>query len=151
MSEEPVTQPTPVTQESSPLRPYQLNLDGPLLKEQRATIREMLDNRDTLDSYVPTLAGIESLLNELADQAWDNHGIDGLLSGPVGTMLSYIQRKRLPLEVVDDVLAEVVNIPVPPPIEHQLNTLLGLLGLAELRRRIDVAAAARATNPPAAE
>ena len=151
MSEEQPTPPTSETQVPSLLQVYRLNLDGPLLKEQRIAVRKMIDDPSVDSTYVPSLNGIENLLDSLADQAWDDHGIDAMLATPPDVILTYIQRKHMPLEVVDDVLASVVNVPVPPPIERQISTLLNLLGLAELRRRIDVAAAARATSSSAVE
>jgi len=97
------------------------------------------------------LSGVSNLLDDLADQAWDNHGIDSLLQQPVAKILTYIQRKQMPLEVVDDVSAAVVNVTLGAAIERQLEVLLSILGLGELRRRIDAAAVARANPTPAAE
>lgn len=111
----------------------------------------MLDDPSVPGHYAEALSGVSNLLDDLADQAWDNHGIDSLLQQPVAKILTYIQRKQMPLEVVDDVSAAVVNVTLGTAIERQLEVLLSILGLAELRRRIDAAAAARANPTSAAE
>ena len=59
------------------LQDYALHIDGPLLRRQREwllglTERTTKDDRDHLE-------GILSLLDEIADQAHDRHGIASLL------------------------------------------------------------------------
>lgn len=74
------------TGSTSPLRPYDLAIDGPALRAQRQLILELADalrqgkpialTPGDLDS----LEGLLDLSDAIADQAADRYGIDGLLS-----------------------------------------------------------------------
>jgi hypothetical protein len=68
------------------LHQYALRIDGPLLANQRRLLLKVLDTVFRDEPYVPEakddedlLQGIMALLNEIADQAHDRHGIDSLL------------------------------------------------------------------------
>ena len=65
---------------------YVLRIDGPLLANQRRLLLKVLDTVFRDEPYVPEakddeglLQGIMSLLDEVADQAHDRHGIDSLI------------------------------------------------------------------------
>ena len=64
---------------------YMLNLDGPLLRRQRELILRLGAAANRGLPYVPQAGegalweGLSSLLDEVADQAHDQHGIDCLL------------------------------------------------------------------------
>ena len=65
---------------------YALHIDGPLLAKQRELLLKVFDTGFRDGPYVPTgpndqdlLQGIISLLDEIADQAHDRHGIASLL------------------------------------------------------------------------
>jgi hypothetical protein len=69
---------------------YVLRIDGPLLAKQRQLLLKAFDTVFRGDPYVPEspndqdlLQGIIALLDEIADQAHDRHGIDSLIKpGP---------------------------------------------------------------------
>ena len=56
---------------------YALRIDGPLLRRQRQWLLELAEK--TTGDGRETLEGIIALLDEIADQAHDLHGIDCLL------------------------------------------------------------------------
>ena len=64
---------------------YNLRIDGQMLRSQRQLLLNMLDAISRHEHYVPTandaelLEGATALLDEIADQAHDQHGIDCLL------------------------------------------------------------------------
>ncbi|NLX98375.1 MAG: hypothetical protein GXY83_19630 [Rhodopirellula sp.] len=58
---------------------YALHLDGAALRKQRNLLSELQRRVIGNAPDVETLDGLSSLLDELADQAHDRHGIDGLL------------------------------------------------------------------------
>ncbi len=67
---------------------YALRIDGPLLRNQRRLLGRLFeaassDARDSLDAHDDRdlLMGIVELLDEIADQAHDRHGIDCLEPG----------------------------------------------------------------------
>ena len=69
---------------------YVLRIDGPLLANQRRLLLKVLDTVFRDEPYVPEakddeglLQGIMSLLDEIADQAHDRHGIDSLIEPEV--------------------------------------------------------------------
>lgn len=65
--------------------PYQLSIDGPLLRRQRAMLIALADdarhNRPLQlgPSHAELLEGLVELTDAIADQAHDEHGIDCLL------------------------------------------------------------------------
>lgn len=68
------------------LHDYALRIDGPLLAKQRQLLLKVMDTIDRGEPYQPEtpqdaehLQGIVVLLDEIADQAHDRHGIDGLI------------------------------------------------------------------------
>ncbi len=68
------------------LQDYALRIDGPLLASQRRLLLKVFDTVFRGDPYVPEalndqdlLQGIIFLLDEIADQAHDRHGIASLL------------------------------------------------------------------------
>ena len=70
----------------SELKPYALRIDGQLLRSQRRLLLKMIDTTFRDKPFVPKVRddralfeGIISLLDEIADQAHDEHGIDCLL------------------------------------------------------------------------
>ena len=66
---------------------YDLQIDGQLLHNQRQLLLKVLDAVSRREPYVPAaddvdlLEGATALLDEIADQAHDRHGIDCLLDG----------------------------------------------------------------------
>lgn len=66
-------------------QPYQLSIDGPLLRRQRALLIALADdahhNRSVRlgSSHAELLEGLIELIDAIADQARDEHGIDCLL------------------------------------------------------------------------
>ncbi len=75
----------------SDMQRYALRIDGPLLANQRRLLLKVLDTVFRDEPYVPEanddedlLQGILALLDELADQAHDRHGIDSLLVSETG-------------------------------------------------------------------
>ena len=66
---------------------YTLRIDGELFRRQRELLLKILDAVSRHKSYVPAandadlLEGATTLLDEIADQAHDQHGIDCLLEG----------------------------------------------------------------------
>ena len=58
---------------------YALHLDGESLRKQRILLSELQKRVIGNPPDVETLDGLINLLDELADQAHDRHGIDGLL------------------------------------------------------------------------
>jgi hypothetical protein len=72
------------------LQPYDLRIDGPLLAKQRRLLLKVLDTVFRDEPYVPEakddgdlLQGIIALMDEVADQAHDQHGIDSLIDPEV--------------------------------------------------------------------
>ena len=72
------------------LKPYALRIDGPLLANQRRLLLKLLDAVSRIEPYVLTarhdenlLQGIVTLLDEIADQAHDQHGIESLLTAEI--------------------------------------------------------------------
>lgn len=61
----------------SELQDYALRIDGPLLRRQRQWLLELTER--TAHDDQDHLEGIISLLDEIADQAHDRHGIASLL------------------------------------------------------------------------
>ena len=68
------------------VQPYALRIDGPILANQRRLLLKVLDTVFRGEPYVPEakddedlLQGIMALLDEIADQAHDRHGIASLL------------------------------------------------------------------------
>jgi hypothetical protein len=57
-------------------------IDGPLFKEQRQVILELIDDDSLLTSDIRALQGLQNLLDEIADIAHDQYGIDCLLDLP---------------------------------------------------------------------
>lgn len=58
---------------------YRLAIDGPKFREQREfVVQLMLDQARTNEAVMPLGDGILELLDEIADQAHDNYGIDCL-------------------------------------------------------------------------
>ncbi len=63
---------------------YEFGLSGPLFRKQRRLVRRLADAADKGDVFVwlpgddELLSGVEGLLDEIADQAHDKHGIDCL-------------------------------------------------------------------------
>lgn len=101
--------PTPETPEL-PGKPYRLELGGPELKAQRQAITDLLLLTTVqLPEYIlDALSGVESLLSELANQAYDNYGIDGMLTPPLQTLRESLQR-RCANTATRDVLARAVR------------------------------------------
>jgi hypothetical protein len=70
------------------LLPYDLRIDGDLFRRQRLLLLRLLDTVAGNRPYVPEPAdkdlaeGIVNLLDDIADQAHDRHGIDCLLEEP---------------------------------------------------------------------
>lgn len=69
------------------LKPYALRIDGPLLANQRQSLLKVLGAVSRTEPYTPQtkedadlLQGIVALLDEIADQAHDRHGIESLLA-----------------------------------------------------------------------
>ena len=69
------------------LQQYDLRIDGPLLRSQRELLYKLLDVAHRGVPYVlrsPTerelLEGIVEMLDAIADQAHDRHGIDCLIA-----------------------------------------------------------------------
>ena len=66
---------------------YTLRIDGELLRRQRELLLKILDAVSRHKPYVPAandadlLEGATALLDQIADQAHDQHGIDCLLEG----------------------------------------------------------------------
>jgi len=64
---------------------YELQIDGPLFRNQRQLLLKIMDCVSKHQPYIPAaddadlLEGATALLDELADQAHDRHGIDCLL------------------------------------------------------------------------
>ena len=72
------------------LKPYALRIDGPLLANQRRLLFKLLDAVSRTEPCVPEarddedlLQGIVTLLDEIADQAHDQHGIESLLTAEI--------------------------------------------------------------------
>ena len=70
----------------SALKPYALCIDGQLLRSQRQLLLKLVDTTFCGKPYAPPanedrdlFEGIIELLDEIADQAHDRHGIDCLL------------------------------------------------------------------------
>jgi len=57
-------------------------IDGPLFREQRLVILELIDDDSLLTSDIRALEGLQTLLDEIADIAHDQYGIDCLLDMP---------------------------------------------------------------------
>jgi len=75
------------TQEVIGLKPYLLHMDGPLFRNQRQLLLKLVDAMERGKPCSPLseddrnlFAGIVELLDSLADQAHDRHGIDCLLN-----------------------------------------------------------------------
>jgi len=66
---------------------YTLRIDGELFRRQRGLLLKIQDAVSRHEPYVPAandvdlLEGATALLDEIADQAHDRHGIDCLLTG----------------------------------------------------------------------
>jgi hypothetical protein len=60
------------------LHQYALRIDGPLLRKQREALLDVLHLKLAEETY-EGLNGVLVLLDEIADQAHDQHGIDSLL------------------------------------------------------------------------
>jgi hypothetical protein len=69
---------------------YTLRIDGQLFRRQRQLLLKILDAVSRHERYVPAasdaelLEGATALLDEIADQAHDQHGVDCLLDGNGG-------------------------------------------------------------------
>ena len=68
------------------LHDYALRIDGPLLADQRRLLLKVMDTVFRGEPYVAEtpkdgelLQGIMALLDEIADQAHDRHGLDSLI------------------------------------------------------------------------
>jgi len=53
-------------------------IDGPLFKEQRLAILNLIEDSQLCDYTKEMLEGVQSLLDEIADIAYDSFGIDCL-------------------------------------------------------------------------
>jgi hypothetical protein len=69
------------------LHDYALRINGPLLADQRRLLLKVMDTVFRGDPYVAEsphdeemLQGILALLDEIADQAHDRHGLDSLIA-----------------------------------------------------------------------
>jgi hypothetical protein len=70
---------------------YRLRIDGPLLAEQRKLLLKVLDAMRRGKPYFEEspndedlLEGMTALLDEIADQAHDRHGLDSLIKPESG-------------------------------------------------------------------
>ena len=67
---------------------YVLRIDGPLFRDQRRLLMNLAGGWTRGEAIVPQagdaeqLEGLVTLLDEIADQAHDQHGIDCLLEDP---------------------------------------------------------------------
>jgi hypothetical protein len=66
------------------LHVYTLRINGPLFREQRAALLDLV-NSDCAKETHDLLMGVVELLDEVADQAFDQHGIDCLLKDELET------------------------------------------------------------------
>jgi hypothetical protein len=66
------------------LHDYALRIDGPLFHKQRAALLDVLQSKLAKDTH-DLLLGVVELLDAVADQAHDRHGIDCLLEEKLGT------------------------------------------------------------------
>ena len=64
------------------LHSYTLRIDGPKLRAQRQAMLDLLNGTLT-DGQREMLEGLVNMLDEIADQAHDNYGIDCLLTPEV--------------------------------------------------------------------
>jgi hypothetical protein len=64
------------------LHDYALRIDGPKLRAQRQSMLDLLASKLT-DARRALLEGLVNMLDEIADQAHDNYGIDCLLTPEV--------------------------------------------------------------------
>jgi hypothetical protein len=67
---------------ASPGRVYSLRIDGPLLRKQRQALFDVIHLKLVEETY-EALDGLLDLLDEIADQAHDQYGIDCLLEDPL--------------------------------------------------------------------
>jgi hypothetical protein len=58
---------------------YRLRIDGPLLRQQRKVLIGIIAGQEHTEEPQKALDGLLDLLDEIADQAHDRHGIDCLL------------------------------------------------------------------------
>lgn len=65
-------------------RPYYLNIDGELLRQQQRVLFVRIDflrrKRPSFEELIDCYEGMLALLEEIADQAYDNYGIDCLIN-----------------------------------------------------------------------
>ena len=70
---------------SGQLAEYQIGLNGPLFRRQRQLLLDLMDRWAQGTAWLPRqedvelLGGVNNLLDCIADQAHDRHGIDCLL------------------------------------------------------------------------
>jgi hypothetical protein len=68
---------------------YNLQINGPLFRQQRVLLLDLAARWDRDTAWLPdkeqrrSLEGVINLLDEIADQAHDVHGIDCLLEEPL--------------------------------------------------------------------
>jgi hypothetical protein len=69
----------------SEMKPYTLDVDGPLFRAQRELLLRITDHAQRKQPYVPTpgdeelLEGLIGLTDSIADQARDRYGIECLI------------------------------------------------------------------------
>ena len=67
------------------MKPYTLDVDGPLFRAQRELLLKIADHAQKNQPYVPTpgdsdlLEGLVNLTDDIADQAHDQYGIECLI------------------------------------------------------------------------
>ena len=62
------------------IRPYELAIDGPLFRKQREWLLHITDRLKRDGESIEEAEGLTNLLDEIADQAHDRHGLDCLLT-----------------------------------------------------------------------
>lgn len=79
-----------------PGKVYRLDLGGPELKAQREAMRELMSETvvQLPEHLFGPLTGVEALLAVLAQQAYDQYGIDGMLTPPLQTLKESLERRR---------------------------------------------------------
>jgi hypothetical protein len=66
-------------------RDYALRIDGSLLQKQRQALAGLVLGQTCVGEVHDELEGVIALLDEIADQARDRYGIDGLPTDPAFT------------------------------------------------------------------
>jgi hypothetical protein len=142
------------TPEESLFQHYRLVLDGPSLRRQRMLLQQIAADPRLSDAERGDADGLVNLTNALAEQAYDEYGIDASLGDPVGALYDYVRRRNIPLEIIDtsvtEGLQQMAAAAQQQSPQNQLQLLISAVGNDNARRLIDTALAI-ANTPQQAE